>query len=25
METKVQYDVNLSTLGPQIQSLLPSS
>jgi histidyl-tRNA synthetase len=25
METKVQYDVNLSTLSPQIQSLLPSS
>ncbi len=25
METKVQYDVNLSSLGPQIQSLLPSS
>jgi len=25
METKVQYDVNLSTLGPQIQSLLPRS
>ncbi|MGZ8384861.1 MAG: histidine--tRNA ligase [Nitrospira sp.] len=25
METKVQYDVNLSTLGPQIQSLLPGS
>ncbi len=25
METKVQYDVNLSRLGPQIQSLLPGS
>ncbi|THJ19003.1 MAG: histidine--tRNA ligase [Nitrospira sp. CG24B] len=25
MMTKVQYDVNLSTLSPQIQSLLPSS
>jgi histidyl-tRNA synthetase len=25
METKVQYDVNLSTLGPQVQSLIPSS
>jgi histidyl-tRNA synthetase len=25
METKVQHDVNLSTLIPQIQSLLPSS
>ncbi|MEK6786686.1 MAG: histidine--tRNA ligase [Nitrospirota bacterium] len=25
METKVQHDVNLSTLSPQIQSLLPSS
>ncbi|TKB92318.1 MAG: histidine--tRNA ligase [Nitrospira sp.] len=25
MKTKVQYDVNLSTLSPQIQSLLPSS
>ncbi|TKB68589.1 MAG: histidine--tRNA ligase [Nitrospira sp.] len=25
METKVQYDVNLSSLGPQIQSLLLSS
>jgi len=25
MKTKVQYDVNLSTLSPQIQSLLPGS
>jgi histidyl-tRNA synthetase len=25
MKTKVQYDVNLSTVSPQIQSLLPSS
>lgn len=25
METKVQYDVNLATLSPQIQSLLPTS
>ena len=25
METKVQHDVNLSTLGPQIHSLLPGS
>ena len=25
METKIQYDVNLSTLNPQIQALLPAS
>jgi histidyl-tRNA synthetase len=25
METKIQYDVNLSTLSPQIQSLLPTT